>query len=103
MQVDTYIDVDVPFPDAKFASILCDPCGPCKYSAKDGVEVSDDFLCSIAPRCAAAFGGDVAIILARSLLWAVFEPKTVLVNNVAVSIIPSDLRKKIMDAWTNSG
>ena len=103
VQVDTYIDVDVPFPDAKVASVLCGPRGPCKYSAKDGVEVNDDFLSSIAPRCAEAFGGDVAIILARSLLWAAFEPKTVLVNNVAVSIIPSDLRKKIMDAWTNSG
>jgi hypothetical protein len=102
-QVDTYIDVDVPFPDAKVASVLCGPRGPCKYSAKDGVEVNDDFLSSIAPRCAEAFGGDVAIILARSLLWAAFEPKTVLVNNVAVSIIPSDLRKKIMDAWTDSG
>ena len=103
MQVDTYIDVDVPFPDAKVASILCGPRGPCKYSAKAEVEVNDDFLCSIAPRCAEAFGGDVAIILARSLLWAMFEPETVRVNDVAVSIIPSDLRKKIMEAWTNSG
>jgi hypothetical protein len=45
----------------------------------------------------------VAIILARSLLWAAFEPETVLVNDVAISIITSDLRKKIMDTWTNSG
>ncbi len=63
-QVGTYIDVDVPYPNAKVASILCGPWGPCKYAASDGVDLDDDFLCSIAPQCVEAFGREVAIILA---------------------------------------
>ncbi len=31
------------------------------------------------------------------------EPETVEVHNVAVSIVPSDLQKKITKAWMNSG
>ena len=101
-QVDTYINVDVPFPDAKVASVLCGPRGPCKYVAKDGILLNNEFLCSIAPRCVEGFGRDVAVILARSLLWAVFE-HDVLLNDEVVAIIPSDLRKKILDAWSNFG
>ena len=48
-QVDMYIDVDVPYPDAKVASVLCGPRGPCKYALRDGVSLTDDFFCSIAP------------------------------------------------------
>jgi hypothetical protein len=48
-QVDTYIDVVMPYPDAKVVSILCNPRGPCKYAARDGVDLYDDFLYSIAP------------------------------------------------------
>ena len=103
-QVDTYIDVDVPFPDAKVASVLCGPRGPCKYVAKDGILLNDEFLCSIAPRCVEGFGRDVAVILARSLLWAAFE-HDVRLNDKVVAIIPSDLQKKILvlDAWSNFG
>ncbi len=39
----------VPFPDAKVASVLCDPQGPCKYAMRDRVELTNDFLCLIAP------------------------------------------------------
>jgi len=44
----------------------------------------------------------VAVILAQSLLWAAFE-HDVRLNNEVVAIIPSDLRKKILDAWINFG
>ncbi len=67
-QVDTYIDVDMPYPNAKVVSILCGPWGPCKYAARDGVNLYDDFFCSIAPQCVKAFGREVAIILASLLL-----------------------------------
>ncbi len=80
----------MPFPDAKVASILCGPCGPCKYAAKDGILLIDEFLCLIAPRCVEGFGRDVAIILARSLLWAAFE-HDIRLNDEVVAIIPSDL------------
>ena len=72
-QVDTYIDLDVPYLDAKVASVLCGPRGPCKYALRDRLELTDDFFCSIAPRCVEAFGREVGIILARSLLWAAYQ------------------------------
>jgi hypothetical protein len=89
-QVDTYIDVDMPYPNAKVASILCGPWGPCKYAARDGVDLDYDFLCLIAPQCVGAFGREVAIILARLLLWAAFEDD-VRINEQVISLIPSDL------------
>jgi hypothetical protein len=48
-QVDIYIDVDVPYPDAKVVSILCGLWGPCKYAARDGVDLTDVFFYLIAP------------------------------------------------------
>ena len=88
--MDTYIDVDMPYPNAKVVSILCGPWGPCKYAARDGVNLYDDFFCSIAPQCVKAFGREVAIILARLLLWAAFKDD-VCVNEQVISLIPSDL------------
>jgi len=96
-QVDVHIDVDVPYPDAKVASVLCGPRGPCKYATRAGVDLTDDFFCSIAPRCVEAFGREVGIILARSLLWAAYE-KEVRTNNQVLSIIPSDLGARIKAA-----
>ncbi len=88
--MDTYIDMDVPYSNAKVVSILCGPQGPCKYAVRDGVDLYDDFLCLIAPQCVEAFGREVTIILARSLLWAAFEDD-VRVNEQVISLIPSDL------------
>ena len=36
MQVDTYIEINLPYPDARVASILTGPHGPCKYTIKGG-------------------------------------------------------------------
>jgi hypothetical protein len=88
--VDTYIDVYVPYPDAKVASILCGPWGSCKYAAGVGVNLYDDFLCSIAPQRVEAFGREVAIILVHLLLWAAFKGD-VRVNEQVISLIPSYL------------
>ena len=59
-QVDTYIDVDQPYPDARVAAVLCGPRGPCKYAVKGGMVVPAAFLDSIVPHCCAAFGTQVA-------------------------------------------
>lgn len=101
-QVDVYIDVDVPYPDAKVASVLCGPRGPCKYATRAGVDLTDDIFCSIAPRSVEAFGREVGIVLARSLLWAAYE-KEVRRNNQVLSIIPSDLGARIKAAYTYAG
>ncbi len=88
-QVDTYIDVDVPYPNAKVASILCCTWGLCKYTTRDGVELTDDFLCLITPWCVKAFGREVAVVLAHLLLWAAFEDD-VRVNEQVIFLIPSE-------------
>ncbi len=71
-------------------SSLCGPRGPCKYAERDGVDLSDDFFCSIASQCVEAFGREVAIILAHLLLWAAFKDD-VRVNEQVISLISSDL------------
>jgi hypothetical protein len=96
-QVDTYIDVNVPFPDAKVASVLCGPRGPCKYATREGIELTDDFLCSLLPVCERAFGRDIAVIFARALLWASFEP-SIRVNDEVLRLIPQSLQRKILSA-----
>jgi hypothetical protein len=65
---------------------------------KEGLVINDNFFLSLVPRCIDAFGHNIAIALARSLLWASFE-SAVLVNGNAVSIIPSALQKKMLDTW----
>ncbi len=42
-QMNTYIDVDIPYPNTKVASVPCGPWGPCKNSIREGVELTDDF------------------------------------------------------------
>jgi hypothetical protein len=74
-----YINSDVPFLDVKVASVLCGPCGPCKYAVKEGLVIYDDFSLFLVPRCIDAFGHDIAIIFSQALLWASFD-STVLVN-----------------------
>ncbi len=44
----------------------------------------------------------MAIILARSLLWAAFKDD-VHVNEQVISLIPSDLRARIRAAWSING
>lgn len=50
-QVDTYIDVFQPYPDARVAGVLCGPRGPCKYQVKEGMMVPAAFLQSVAQHC----------------------------------------------------
>ena len=38
-QVDTYISMTLPFPDAEISTILCGPSGACRYTAREGVSV----------------------------------------------------------------
>ncbi len=42
-QVDIYIDVELPYPDANVAAALCIG-GPCKYVLNEESGVSDDWL-----------------------------------------------------------
>jgi hypothetical protein len=101
-QVDTYISSDLPYPNAKMASVLCGTLGPCKYSVVDGMAVTLPFLELIAPRCVVVFGTEVARVLALALLWAAYKG-AVTVNGTVCSIIPSDLVTDIKNEWIQAG
>ena len=73
-QVDTYIDVQLPYPDAKVAAALCVG-GPCKYGLRQGSQISDNWLSEfVVPHIMQQYSRDVALTLGRALLWAAFEP-----------------------------
>ncbi len=72
-QVNRYINVDQPYPDACIAAVLCGSCGPCKYAVKDGMVIPAAFLDSIVSHCYAAFGTEVAQVLVLPLLWAALQ------------------------------
>ena len=87
-QVDTYIDSYQPYPDARVASVLCGPRGPCKYVINDDVVMMAGFLESIMPNSHEVFGSDIAKVLALPLLWAAFERKSPC-KGISQLIIPS--------------
>lgn len=73
--VDRYIDVTLPFPDAKVAAVLCIG-GPCKYTLKKGSGVTEDWLCQhVVPNILQSkrFHRQVAVVLALPILWACFD------------------------------
>ena len=101
-QVDTYIDVDQPYPDARVAAVLCGPRGPCKYAVKAGMVVPAAFLDSIVPHCCAAFGTQVARVLALPLLWAAYE-REAQVSGAQRTLIPMRLAQEIQLEWIHAG
>ena len=101
-QVDTYIDVDQPYPDARVAAVLCGPRGPCKYAVKAGMVVPAAFLDSIVPHCCAAFGTQVARVLALPLLWAAYE-REAQVSGAQRTLIPIRLAEEIQLEWIHAG
>ncbi len=101
-QVDTYIDINLLYPDACCASVLCGPQGPCKYIVKGGGNISEALVLRLVPNIAACFGIDLAQVLALSLLWVAYEGEMSR-NLYTFPIIPpahaSDLKRK----WVKAG
>ena len=91
-QVDTYIDVELPYPDAKVAAALCIG-GACKYVIKESNGVSDSWLLQyVVPNICTEYACDVALVLAPPLLWAVFEP-------TLQGYLPQSLTRRIKAAY----
>ena len=101
-QVDTYIDVFQPYPDAKVAGVLCGTRGPCMYKVKAEMNVPSAFLELITPNSCAAFNPAIAKVLALPLLCASYERVTVC-NGESYSIIPEDLAARILEKWISAG
>ncbi|KAG9408721.1 hypothetical protein AC1031_020567 [Aphanomyces cochlioides] len=69
-QVDTYIDIDRPVPDAMVASCLCGPCGPIMYKMDNQDWCCDSFLCDkIAPHIARLMSRQIAVVLSKPLIY----------------------------------
>jgi hypothetical protein len=91
-QVNTYIDLVLPFVDAKCASILSIG-GPCKYVLKEGSNVSDAWLFEhVVPNIYSRLEGDIAGVLARALLWAAFD-------NEMSAYVPTEIRNRIQHSY----
>jgi len=102
MQVDTYTEINLAYPDAQVASILTGPRGPCKYTVKGGYHISDAIIESLVPKIFASFGNEIAHVLVLPLLWAAFEAETS-VNGYTVPLIPPHLASNMKDCWVVAG
>ncbi|KAF0739871.1 hypothetical protein Ae201684P_016733 [Aphanomyces euteiches] len=99
--VDIYIDTTLAYPDACAAASLAGPAGPCIYVAMSEFAcVTHDFLVDeVAPTVKRTMGPMLAKTLAMPLLWASFQPR----EPEKPSIIPEDLKSKIMHAYRRAG
>ena len=71
--VDTYIDVELPYPDAKVASALCVG-GPIKYEFRKNTGLTDRWILeNVGSTIATIFPDNVAIVLGKALLWGFFD------------------------------
>jgi hypothetical protein len=94
--VDRYIDVNLPYPDAKVAAALCVG-GPCKYVLKEGSGVTEHWLRQhVVPNILRAqrFQEQVVLVLALPILWACFDDEM-------VAYMPAVMRNRIRAAYEN--
>ncbi|KAG9407882.1 hypothetical protein AC1031_021123 [Aphanomyces cochlioides] len=95
-QVDTYIDIDRPLPDAQVASCLCGPSGAIMYCVDKVNWCSDVFLCDkIAPNVAKFMSPQVATVLAKPLLYAAVQRTSRL--DSCYPLMPETLRQRILN------
>lgn len=94
--VDRYIDVELPYPDAKVASILAVG-GPMKYVVKNGSGIIDDWLLThVVPNLSRSttLSQQVALVLAPPVLWSAFEDSM-------EEYIPVALKDRIRTAYNS--
>ena len=65
---DIFNDVQLDWPDAKVASVLC-PGGVCSYVCIDNAVTPEWIATNVTPNITATFGQQVAVLLGCSLLW----------------------------------
>ena len=89
---DRYTDLMLEVVDGKVAAALCIG-RPTKYVYREGSGLTDAFLYDeVCPHIRAKFGGRVAVVLGKSLLWACKEP-------VMIPQVPACLRQQVMQAY----
>ena len=74
---DRYTDLTLEVVDGKVAAALCMG-SPTKYVYREGSGLTDAFLSDeVCPHIHVKFGGRVAVVLGKSLLWACKEPEMI--------------------------
>ena len=87
-----YTDLTLEVVDGKVAVALCMG-SPTKNVYREGSGLTDAFLSEeVCPHICAKFGGRVAVVLGKSLLWACKEP-------VMIPQVPACLRQRVMQAY----
>lgn len=94
---DVYTDVNLPYVDARVASIMCRG-GAIAYVLNEDSGISNDWLIDHIVPHMAAYGIDshVCLVLARALLWALFDETQAL-------RIPEPRRQQMMHAYNSLG
>ena len=89
---DRYTDLTLEVVDGKVGVALCMG-SPTKCVYREGSGLMDAFLSDeVCPHICAKFGGRVAVVLGKSLLWACKEP-------VMIPQVPACLRQGVMQAY----
>ena len=91
-----YIDISLPYPDAKVCAILCVG-GPIKYVLQEGSGIVENWLLqNVVPNILRSprMNRQVAAVLAVPLLWAAFDPDM-------EDSMPAGVRNRIRAAYEN--
>ena len=89
---DRYMDWKLEVVDGKVAAALCMG-GPTNYVYREGSGLMDAFLSDeVCSHIRAKFGGRVAVVLCKSLLWPCKKP-------VMIAQVPACLRQRVMQAY----
>ena len=92
---DVYMDISLPYNDARVASKLCTG-GACKYALKDGAGVTREWVVNnVTPLICQRMDQAIAFTLGLALLWAVY-------NDEACKFVPTYLEEKIKKEYTLS-
>lgn len=92
-QQDDYADVTLPWPDLQITAVLCIG-GPCKYVLRERCGLSDAWLVrEVTPNIAAVYGNVIAGVLAKPLLWAIFDEEV-------SAIVPPAITARVRTAYT---
>ena len=102
-QVDTYMGIERPIPDAGTACVLCGPSGAIRYKVKDNCSwLSSSFLSTqIAPNSARLLSSEIASLLALPLIYAAIEG--VSSSDKEFILLPDNLRRRILNALCVAG
>jgi hypothetical protein len=93
---DDYDDMELPYPDAKVAAVLC-PGGPVKYKVRTDANIDFRYILRcVVPKIAAKVGDDVAIVLGKALMWGAFTQP---VDSDDEAIMPNWLANRIRDKY----